>query len=61
MSHKFSRRKFLRNSILGTGAMTLGFPALNVNAQEPKIRVSHYLARFGGNLTGLLEEINKLG
>ncbi|MFL1454012.1 amino acid ABC transporter substrate-binding protein [Marinobacter sp. GN3S48] len=71
MSHKFSRRKFLRNSILGTGAMTLGFPALNVNAQESKIRVGVVTSlsganRFGGNLTRRgydlwAEEINKLG
>jgi branched-chain amino acid transport system substrate-binding protein len=71
MSHKFSRRKFLRNSLLGTGAMTLGFPALNVQAEEHKVRCGVVTSlsganRFGGNLTRRgydlwAEEINKLG
>lgn len=71
MSDKFSRRKFLRNSLIGTGAMTLGFPALNVSAQEHKVRCGVVTSlsganRFGGNLTRRgydlwAEEINKLG
>ena len=71
MTNQVSRRKFLRNSMLGAGAMALGAPAFNVSASEAKIRCGVVTSlsgdnRFGGNLTRRgydlwAEEINKLG
>lgn len=71
MAGKYSRRSFLRSSLIGTGALALGAPAFHVGAQEKTIRCGVVTSlsgdnRFGGNLTRRgydlwAEEINKLG
>ncbi|EPC03690.1 ABC transporter substrate-binding protein [Litchfieldella anticariensis FP35 = DSM 16096] len=71
MTDKISRRRFLKGSAYGLGALTFGAPAIHVHAQEPTIRCGVVTSlsgenRFGGNLTRRgydlwAEEINKLG
>ncbi len=71
MAGKFSRRALLQGTVLGSGAMVLGAPAVFAQAQEKAIRCGVVTSlsgdnRFGGNLTRRgydlwAEEINKLG